>query len=104
MAEEAIVVVAGGACAVAGAQVQVEAGIQLIAESSGVGVAAVGQGGINVGSEECVVGGGEAVGEFSVEAWGEGRGAECQFVGIGEGEGVQVEIGEGGVGLSEGGL
>ena len=66
----------------AGAQVQVEAGIQLIAEACGVGVAAVGQGGIDVGGEERVVGGGEAVGEFSVEAWGEGRGAECRFVGV----------------------
>ena len=78
----------------AGAQVQVEAGIQLIAEACGVGVAAVGQGGIDVGSEESVVGGGEAVGEFSVEACGEGREAECQFIGVCEGEGVQVEIGE----------
>ena len=51
-----------------------------------------------------MVGGGEAVGEFSVEACGEGRGAECRFVGVCEGEGVQVEMGEGGVGLPEGRL
>ena len=88
----------------AGAQIKVEAGIELVAEACGVGVGVVCQGGIDVGSEECVVGGGEAVGEFSVEACGEGRGAESQFVGIGEGEGFQVEMGEGGVGLSEGGL
>ena len=102
--EEAVVVVAVGALAMAGAQVQVEAGIELVAEACGVGVGVVGQVCIDVGGEECVVVGGEAVGEFSVKACGEGRGAECQFVGIGEGEGVQVEIGEGGVGLSEGGL
>ena len=66
----------------AGAQIQIQAGIQLVAEACGVGVAAVCQGGINVGGEECVVGGGEAVGEFSVEACGEGRGGECQFVGV----------------------
>ena len=40
--EEAVVVVAGGALAVAGAEVQLQATIQLVAEAGAVGVAAVG--------------------------------------------------------------
>ena len=82
MEEEAVVVVAGGALAVAGAEIQIEAGVQLVAESSGVGVAAVGQVGLGVGSEECVVAGAEAVGQFGVEACGEWSSAEGQFCGI----------------------
>ena len=52
MEEEAAVVVAGGALAMAGAQVQVEAGIQLVAEACGVDVGVVGQVCIDVGGEE----------------------------------------------------
>ena len=85
----------------AGAEIQIQAVIQLVAESGAGGGAVVSHAELGVGSEECVVAGGEAVGEFGVEACGEWRCAEDQFGGIGEGEGVQVEIGEGSVGLSE---
>ena len=67
MKEEAVVVVAGGACAVAGAQIQVEAGIQVVAEAGGVGVAAVGQGGIDVGGEDAIRGKPEAVCHFGLQ-------------------------------------
>ena len=85
----------------AGAKIQIQAVVQLVAEAGAGGGAVVSHAELGVGSEKSMIAAGEAVGEFSVEACGEWGSAECQFGGIGEGEGVQVEIGESSVGLSE---
>ena len=87
----------------AGAEVQIEAAIQLVAETGGGGGGAVGHVELGVGGEEGV-GGAEAVAEFSMQLAGERRGAAGQVGGGGEIPGLQVEAGAGSAALAEGRL
>ena len=65
--------VAGGAILVCGPEVEIKAGVEMVAEASSVIAVGGGEGEVCVGGEGGIVCG-EAVGEFSPEARGGRRG------------------------------